>query len=128
MDALFTAMCQASVTEAYQFCETQEEMAHRRLFENLISFVLGSSDAPIRGARGVELINLPFSSEEEDWFEEYLLSSKGKGLYGAKDTVLMRRVVLGRSVGATGLGYGIKERMIDGLNWSGLTQCMETMR
>ena len=122
LDAVFDVICHASVTEAYQFSQAQGEIAQRRLFEKLISFVHGSSSGPKRGARATELICLPFTDEEENWFEGYLLNGKGTGLYGARDTVLMRRLALDRSLEAKELSHSVKEGMIDGLNWANLTE------
>ena len=70
----------------------------------------------------MELIVLPFDHEEEDWFEEYLLRGKGKGLYGAKDTVIARRIATGRDGDVEGLAKEIRERKIDGLSWVGLAK------
>ena len=125
LDAVFDAICRTSVTEAYQFCQTQGELARRQLFEKLVSFVHGSSSGVVRGRRAIELINLPLDNDEEDWFEEYLLTGKGKGLYGANDTILMRRLALDKSLVAKELGSSVKERMVEGLNWISLTRDLE---
>lgn len=67
-------------------------------------------------------MELPFDEEEEEWFEKYLLDGKGKGLFGAKDTVIVRRIATGRGDDVRALAREIKERKIDGVNWNDLAK------
>ena len=103
---------------------SRDEIARRHLFERMLSFVHGAAVGQERSDRAVELISLPFSLEEEEWFEDYLLGGAGSTFHGAKDTVLIRRIVTGRAHEARSLGQSIKERKIDGLNWTNLTHGM----
>ncbi|KAK4166529.1 nuclear pore complex assembly-domain-containing protein [Cladorrhinum sp. PSN259] len=110
LELLFGALARTSVTEALYFTRTfggGNEAARRALFEMLVGSVVGSPDA--LGARGKELVSLPFEREEEKWFGEYL-SGRASGEGGRKGknarvVVKMREVVTGRNrepVGANG--------------------------
>ena len=79
----------------------------------------------MRGTRAVELVGLPFDETEQSWFEEYLLEGKGKALYGAKDSVVMRLISLGQTEQAAKLSDQIKERRIDGVNWQTLVDGLQ---
>ena len=121
MDAYFQCVCKSSITEAFFFAKAQTLSAYRHLFEAMISFVLGSSSGKQRADRGIELIGLPFDEDEESWFEYYLLEGKGRSLFGAKDTVIMRYMALGKNEEAQELSREVKERKIDNMNWTSLT-------
>ena len=68
----------------------------------------------------MELIGLPFNEEEETWFEEYLVEGKGRSLYGAKDSVMMRKILTGRAREAVEFGKDLSGKVIDGVNWTSL--------
>lgn len=120
LEALFFVMCQASVTEAFYFSRRQAESTQKQLLEQLISYVLSYTRGEDRAAKSLELVNLPFSQQEEDWFEEYLGAGEGKMLHGAKDTVTMRRIGTGRFREALADVNGPNGRKIDGVNWEAL--------
>ena len=88
----------------------------------MLVFVHGSSSGKLRSDRAVELISLPFDGEEQLWFEQFLLEGKGKPLFGAKDTVIMRYMALGQNHKAQSVSKEVKERRIDNMNWASLTQ------
>ncbi len=67
-------------------------------------------------ARGIELVNLPFTQEEESWFEEYLTKGEGRGLKRAKDTLMMRRIGTGKFTEALALDFG-GGKTSGGLSW-----------
>ena len=115
-------MCQASITEAFYFSRSHGELIHQHLFERLIDFIHGNAGGEIRAARGVELIGLPLDDKEERWLEEYLAEGKGTGLFGAKDTLMMRKIATGRSQEAANLARSIHEKKsIHGVSWSTLS-------
>lgn len=87
----------------------------------MLSFILGSSSGKQRSDRAIELIGLPFDQEEQSWFQQHLLDGKGKALFGAKDTVIMRYMALGELQAAREVSRETKERKIDNLNWTSLT-------
>ncbi|KAI9676909.1 MAG: hypothetical protein M1817_006748 [Caeruleum heppii] len=115
LDTLFSALCAASVTEAFFFARGQAETIHRHLFEQLISHVLGSSRS-----HSVELVNLPLTEEEETLFENYLSKGEGRQLTGAKDTVLMRKMATGHFAEVLEEKRGPSGKRIEGLNWDTL--------
>ena len=123
LDAYFQCLCKASITEAFFFARSSSLPEHRHLFERMLSFVLSHSSGEARADRAMELIRLPLDAEEESWFENYLLGGKGQGLYGAKDTVIMRQMALGNEQRAQELSRDVKERKrVDNMNWASLTQ------
>ena len=76
-----------------------------------------NSAGDARASRALELIHLPLNEEEEQWFEEFLNEGKGSTLYGAKDTVMMRKIAKGKMKDAFEFGSKLSGRKIDGLNW-----------
>ena len=120
LQALLAVQCRASITEAFYFTRRQAENQHRILFERLISAALSPGPGPRCGARSVELINLPFTTAEEAWFEEYLSKGKGRTLSGAKETVTMRKLATARYEDALASWKGPGGRKIDGINWETL--------
>lgn len=121
IECLFSAIGRHNVTEAYYFARNQPEHTQRHMFEMLISLVLHNSPAETIADRSAELVNLPFTSEEEEWFEEYLLRGEGSGLRKAKDTVLFRRIATGKFTEALAM-KDLKTRAVGGLNWNHLTK------
>lgn len=96
LSALFEAMAQTSLTEAFYFSRTKPESTRQLLFQQLIKSVLGGHGGSDIASRATELVSLPLDGAEEQWFIDYLTTGHGKRLRNAKDTVLMRRVVTGR--------------------------------
>lgn len=86
------------------------------MFEILISIVLHSHAGERAASRGIELLNLPFNKQEEDWFEDYLTQGEGRGLKKAKDTLMMRRIGTGRFLEALSTNTETG-RTAGGLNW-----------
>ncbi|OJD23919.1 hypothetical protein ACJ73_04728 [Blastomyces percursus] len=123
LNAYFALLCRTHITESFYFArKTPSPSSHRDLLEQLIIFVLSTTKlGETRAKRAMELINLPFSAEEERWFEDCLLTGKARHLPGAKDTVMMRRVATGRlqDLNAGGL-EALGGRKIEGLNWDDL--------
>lgn len=113
-------MCSASITEAFFFSRTHGELIHQHLFELLVSFVHANSQGDIRASRAVELIGLPFDEKEETWLEEYLIRGNGRTLAGANDTIMMRRIAMGRSLEAIEFSENLSGRTVDGVNWTTL--------
>ncbi|KHJ35386.1 putative ccch zinc finger domain protein [Erysiphe necator] len=88
---LLKQLARKSVTEAFFFTRTRNECFQQATFELLIHLVLDQSPGDV-GEKCLELINLPFTSQEEVWFEEYLLLKDGRTLKGAKDVLMMRSI------------------------------------
>ncbi|MCJ1416908.1 hypothetical protein MMC32_003247 [Xylographa parallela] len=120
--AFFERSCKASLTEAFYFSRRRGPLQHHQLFEQLITFVHANSAGSVRASRALELIHLPLDEEEEQWFEEFLNEGKGTTLYGAKDTLMMRKIAKGQVREAVDLGSKLSGRKIDGLNWDALRE------
>lgn len=91
LELLFDAMARTDATEALFFSRTQSECTHEILFRRLVSVVLGDKRGDSSfGAR--DLAFLPFESDEEAWFEDYLTNGDGKSFKRAKDTLLIRKI------------------------------------
>ncbi|ESZ96648.1 hypothetical protein SBOR_2958 [Sclerotinia borealis F-4128] len=118
-ESLFSAIARTSVTEAFYFSRGQSQYMQRHLFELLIAAVLKNSPQETIADRSVELVNLPFSPEEETWFEDYLLRGEGRAIRKGRDTIMMRRIGTGK-FSETLLLKGIGGKSIGGLDWDRL--------
>jgi hypothetical protein len=116
VELLFRSIAQTSVTEAYLFCQGQPEATRRQMFETLVGITLDRSRSETTAARALELVNLPFNAEEEEWFEYHLTTGAGRSLKGAKDTVMMRRIATGNFSDALSDGE-LGGKNIAGLSW-----------
>ncbi|RFU23786.1 hypothetical protein B7463_g12552, partial [Scytalidium lignicola] len=87
IENLFLAIVKRSVTEAFYFSRAQPEHIQRRMFETLVALVLNSSSASTIADQAAELVGLPFTQEEESWFEDYLLHNEG--IRKVKDAIMM---------------------------------------
>jgi hypothetical protein len=124
IECLFSAMARTSVTEAFYFCRGQPEYTQRHMFQMLIALVLNNSSLETVADRSVELVNLPFTSEEETWFQDYLLNGDGRALKKGKDTLMMRKIGTGNFSDSLSL-KGIHNRPIAGLDWGTLSGAVE---
>lgn len=102
VELLFKALVHSDVREALRFSRTKPEAQREGLFRMLIVGVLDGSRAEDDADRAEELASLPFEKMEEEWFTDCLSSGEGKKLKVAKDTLLIRRVVLGEPVSTAG--------------------------
>jgi hypothetical protein len=117
-------MARTNVTEAFYFCRGQPEYTQRHMFQMLVSLVLNNSSAETIADRSVELVNLPFTAEEDAWFEDYLLRGDGRALKKGKDTLMMRKIGTGSFAQSLSL-KGINNRPIGGLDWGTLSGAVE---
>ena len=115
--AYFSILCHNSVAEAYDFAKRQNEAKHKSLFEDLIVAVHSEGQSEARADRAFTLLSLPFTSDEEAWFEECLLYGKGASCNQVKDSVMMRRIAMGRDFEGLGALDRLRGRKIDGVNW-----------
>jgi hypothetical protein len=125
IECLFQAMARSSVTEAFYFSRAQAPNTHRHTFELLISLVIHNSPAETIADRSVQLVNLPMSMEEEEWFEDYLLHGDGTRLKKAKDTVLFRRMATGKFTESLAVKPS-NPRSVSGLDWGSLARGVES--
>ncbi|KAL8718966.1 MAG: hypothetical protein Q9225_003959 [Loekoesia sp. 1 TL-2023] len=128
LEAFFSVLARSSVTEAFFWARRQGEANYRGLFEQLISSVLDGAEGEDRARRSVELIHLPFSREEEIWFESYLTDGKGRDLSGAEDTLAVRKMVTGRAGTNADQGKGFRGKKAGGTDWSSLASSYEKVR
>jgi len=94
------------------------------MFLMLISLVLNNSPTQTIAARSVELVSLPFTAEEEVWFEEHLLHGEGRAIRKAKDTVMMRRIGTSKFTESLAM-QGLTSRAIGGLDWEQLSGAVQ---
>ncbi|KAL8957853.1 MAG: hypothetical protein Q9193_004978 [Seirophora villosa] len=120
LKALFSVLAKASVTEAFFWSRKQDESMNRILFEQLIESILDGKEGQERAKHGTELIQLPFSKEEEVWFEVYLSEGKGRNLPGAEDMLRIRKTVTGRTRAIADSSNGFAANTSDGMDWSSL--------
>jgi len=124
IESLFSAIARTSVTEAFYFCRGQQEYAQRHMFEMLVALVLHNSSSCTIADRSVELVNLPFTAEEEAWFEEYLLHGEGRTMRKASDTLMIRKIATGRFAESLAV-KGINAHEIGGMDWNTLSIAVE---
>ena len=118
-------LCQNSVAEAYNFAKRQDEMRHKSLFEDLVVTVHSDGASEARADRALTLLSLPFTSEEEGWFEECLLYGKGNSCNQARDSILMRRLALGRDYDGLGALDRLRGHKVNGINWDDVRISMQ---
>lgn len=123
-ETLFLAIADVSVTEAFYFSRGQADTNRQHFFERLVAFVLQTHPGDLAATRSAELINLPFDSTEEQWFEQYLSIGVGKQLAKAKETVIMRRIGTGCFAEARAMDQ-ISTRSIGGLNWAMIQEALK---
>jgi len=119
LESLFAALARTSVTEAFYFLRTQPEHMQRHMFEVLIAAVHQGSPAEA----AIQFVNLPFSPEEEEWFEEYLTRGDGHSLKHGNDTLMMRRIGTGNFAGSLAIQHK-NAKGIDGLDWKKLSEAV----
>lgn len=113
-----------NVTETYCWIRDRPEYEHKPLLEILIEQTLehsnwsgvGEKDSYPRSDKAVEFVSLPFSEEEEEFVEKFLTEGKGRNFQGAQDTVLMRRVAMGRLADVAN-DHDTRGRRVDGVTW-----------
>jgi hypothetical protein len=116
-DTFLEYLAGINITDAYQWAQAQDEAVHRRSLELVIKSALTAAQGDERAGRCVELVNLPLDEDEEEWFEAYLLEGQGRSLHGAKDTVMVRRIALGRMTDALEEGKHLSGREINRVTW-----------
>lgn len=97
----------------------------RALLQILIHSVLSDTEESNRSARCVELIKLPFNEDEEACFNAYLAEGKGRNLPGAKDTLVMRGIMIGQPSVLADHGKDLTGRIIGGMNWATVKDSIE---
>lgn len=122
-EAYFDLLCDTSIVEAYHYSQRQSEQKHKALLEKLIWAVHSEAADEMRAERALLLIALPLTEEEEGWFEACLLHGSASKLPGARDSILMRRLAVGKYIqDPVSRHNGPK---INGLDWSNILSSMQ---
>ncbi|RQM08312.1 hypothetical protein DH86_00003811 [Scytalidium sp. 3C] len=124
VDKLFLTIAETSVMEAFYFLRAQPSHTQQHMFEKLVTQVLNSSSVSTIADQATELVSLPFTREEESWFEDYLLQNEGRSMRKAKDALIMRRLGTGKFEEVLAL-RDVNSRTVDGLDWTNLSLAVE---
>ncbi|KAF1362502.1 hypothetical protein EJ07DRAFT_153404 [Lizonia empirigonia] len=116
-----------NVTETYYWIHTRPEYEQKPLLEILIEQTLEKSawnngigeEVYPREDKAMEFVSLPFNDEEEDFIEKFLTEGKGRTFRNAEDTVMMRRIAMGRLPDVAG-DQNTRGRKVEGVNWDSL--------
>lgn len=114
----FKMLADSGIADAYVYLQQLPVTDKRGLFEMLIESALrtpvksGKHGADAKMARCSQLVDLPFSGEEAEWLEDFLLRGDGRSLEGAKLTVAMRFTAVGRVKEAKELTADMKPPVI----------------
>ncbi|KAF3047526.1 hypothetical protein E8E12_009923 [Didymella heteroderae] len=116
-----------NITETYYWIHTRPEYEQKPLLEILIEQTLEKSvwsngvgeEVYAREDKAMELVSLPFSEEEEKFIEEFLTKGKGRTYRNAEDTVMMRRIAMGK-LSNVAKDQDTRGRRIDGVDWDSL--------
>ncbi|OAP65516.1 hypothetical protein AYL99_01488 [Fonsecaea erecta] len=117
LEAYFELIIDNNLVEAYYFAQRQNEARHKMLFEKLISDVHEDSPGHSRSERAALLLGLPWTAQEEAWFERCILNGPASKLPGAKDSLMARRIIMGRSTSDLTALSQLKGDNIGGINW-----------
>ncbi|KAJ9666456.1 hypothetical protein H2201_003378 [Coniosporium apollinis] len=123
--AFFDHLTHSSITDAFFFSRRHPEPTRRMLFEGLIETALAHLPSSKRADAAIELLNLPFSPEEEVWFETFLLEGKGRSLHGARDAVVARWIAVGKIAEAWEATRNMSGRRYEGVSWEGIREGLE---
>jgi hypothetical protein len=118
-----------NVTEAYYWIHTRPDYEQKPLLEILLEQTLEKSvwnsgvdeELYSREEKAMELVSLPFSEDEEEFIEKFLLEGKGRSFRNAEDTVMMRKIAMGRLTDVAE-EQGTRGRRLDGVNWDSLKE------
>lgn len=118
--AYFRYLTKLEVTQSYFFLKTQPSQDQRTLLEMLVQEAMSHDNRETRAERTEELIDLPFTEEEEQWFEEFLLEGKGRSLHASRDTIMARRLAIGKYPDAIDVGKQLSGRRFNDVTWDGV--------
>jgi hypothetical protein len=117
LEAYFDCLLANNLVEAYYFAQERDALRHKTLFERLVVSVHKEEAGPRRAERATLLIGLPLTAEEGRWLEDCLLRGAGSKLAGAKDSMLARRIVTGKSTTDDHALNRWKGENIGGISW-----------
>jgi len=117
LHAYFSLLTRNNVAEAYHFTQRQPLPRRRALFEDLLVAVHSEAAGEARSDGALVLVSLPFTTEEEGWFEECLLYGRGAQCPQAKDSVLLRRIGMGKDHSGVGALDRLRGPKVQNVNW-----------
>ncbi|KAL2404948.1 hypothetical protein ABEF93_008364 [Exophiala dermatitidis] len=117
LEAYFGLLLENNLVEAYYFAQSQDDSRHKTLFEQLIVAVHREKASEARAEQAALLVGIPFTPEEEAWFEECLLRGAASKYPGARDSVMARRIATGRETSAGDALNRLKGEDIGGVSW-----------
>lgn len=117
-------MSARNVTDTYFWIRTRPEYEHKALLEILMDQTIERSawtsgadaETYTREEKALEFVSLPFTEDEEEFIEKFLTEGKGRTYQGALDTLLMRRIAMGR-LADVAKEPSMRGRKHEGLNW-----------
>ncbi|KAH6637556.1 nuclear pore complex assembly-domain-containing protein [Boeremia exigua] len=120
-------LARRNVTETYAWIHTRPLHEQQPLLEILIEQTLEKSvwnsgvgeEVYTREEKAMELVSLPFSAEEEDAVEKFLTTGGGRTFRNAEDTVMMRRIAMGRLVDVAD-DQSTRGQRMEGVDWDAL--------
>lgn len=95
-ERFFSALCDASITEAYFFMQRMPPAVRPPLLEILVESALEAPAGEERKMKGTELVELPLSDEEASAVEAFLSKGKGRAIQHGKDALLAMLLARGR--------------------------------
>lgn len=113
----FRALRAISIESAYIYQRTVPSRIQPDLFRSLIDYCLTTK----KESNALKLINLPFTSEEQEIFESYI---RGSGI-PAHDTLITRQMHQGQlteALLAARSAHYQNEPELEGVNWAGLAR------
>ncbi|KIX00674.1 uncharacterized protein Z518_09739 [Rhinocladiella mackenziei CBS 650.93] len=116
LEAYFRLLVANNLVEAYYFAQKQDDARHKILFEKLVVSVHQDKPGDARAERATLLIGIPFTREEDVWFEDCLLHGSGSKLLGARDSVMARRIATGKPTNTADLNC-LKGENLGGIDW-----------
>lgn len=116
-----------NVTETYFWIQTRPDHEQKPLLEILLEQTLEKSvwnngvgeEAYTREDKAMELVSLPFSDEEETFIEDFLIKGRGRTFRNAEDTVMMRRIAMGR-LSDVAADQSTRGQRVGGVDWDSL--------
>lgn len=117
LEAYFELLLANNLVEAYYFAQKQGDVRHKNLFEQLIVAVHQEKAGQDRAEQAALLVGLPFTAEEEAWFEDCLLHGAASKYPGAKDSAIARRIATGKSTTDISALNSLKGESIGGVSW-----------
>ncbi len=120
LEMLVISTAEASITEAFYLARRQVESRRKEFLEAIIRAAIQPRFGAQRAERVMELVNLPFTSQEEEWFDDYLREVKKDWPVGSHLTLPVREMATARYVEAERDWKNQKGKKLKGIDWESL--------